>query len=380
MLSGLTRTLTDYHQDSAAGRSVPAGLSALFWLVAVLYHAARAAKFGLYRFFIRPERLPCRILSVGNITLGGSGKTPLVAWIAKSLCREGLKVTILSRGYGIDARAAGPAGLPGLSGRYVAKGGRQEVGARQGGDEAVLLSRLAPRADVLVGKRRFLTGRRACRDGAQVLVLDDGFQYWRLHRDLDVLLMDLPLNPNRLRLFPFGVLREPLTRLSAAHLIVLTGADRASPAEMEVATNQIARWAPAVPTVLASYIPLGLRPVAGGEALPPEYLKGRRVLAMAGLGRPEGFFASLRALGAQVYGVPFPDHHAYQVQEIEHQLRVARAWGAEALVMTAKDEVNLPAGYRPDFSALVLDVEMQLDPDGQATLRELLRRITSLSR
>ncbi|MBI4864778.1 MAG: tetraacyldisaccharide 4'-kinase, partial [Candidatus Riflebacteria bacterium] len=311
-----------WHEDSAAGRPVPPAGRLVLGLSWLLYHGARLAKWWLYRLRIVPRvRVEALTISVGNLTLGGSGKTPLAGLIGQTLADGGCRVTLLSRGY---ARPGG---------RWIqwaSRDGRLEAGPAEVGDEAHLTARRYPGVDVLVGKRRAVTARFAESERhPDAIVLDDGFQYWRLTRDLDVVTLDLPVSPARLRLFPFGVLREPLSRLAQAGLVVLTGPREPARSMRDEAVALLARFAPGVPYVFASYLPRALRRLSTGASVDPAHLLGRRVLALAALGRPDRFFETLGALGAgAVLPAPFQDHHRYTARELDHQVARARAWGA----------------------------------------------------
>ena len=358
--------LRELHEASASGREVgPAG-----WLllraVGAVAQAARWVKHTLYRMRVLPRtHVPALTISVGNVTTGGSGKTPLAAWIAEVLAGEEARVVLLSRGYGRD---------PGPWAVWASKDGKVLATPRTVGDEAWLLARTVPQADVLVGKRRAATAKLAWRERApDAVVLDDGFQYWRLTRDLDVVTLDLPLEPARLRPFPVGVLREPLERLGAADLVVLTGAvgDERALAE---ARALLARVAPSVPWMKARYVATGLREAGRQAGFSLEAAKGRRAVALTAIGRPGGFVRALEDLGCEaVLAAPYPDHHRFTRHELEHETRRARAWGADLIVMTAKDEANLPAGYRFTMQALVLETEFAVENGDGPALYDMLR-------
>jgi len=360
------RELRELHEASAAGRPVgPIGWVGLR-VVCVLAQAARWVKFTLYRLRVLPRtHVPALTVSVGNVTTGGSGKTPLAAWIATALAAEDARVVLLSRGYGRDR---GPWAV------WASREGRVLASAAAVGDEAWLLAKTVPEADVLVGKRRAATAKLAWRERTpDALVLDDGFQYWRLARDLDVVTLDLPLDEPRLRPFPIGVLREPLERLAAADLIVLTGAS-ADESELARARAMLSRLAPAVPWMRARYVARGLREAGRTATLPLTEVRGRRVAALTAIGRPGGFVRALEALGCDgVLTAAYPDHHRFTRRELDHETRRARAWGADAIVMTAKDEANLPAGHRFRIQALVLESDLAVEPGEGPALGDLLR-------
>lgn len=361
-----SRELRELHEASASGQAVGPGGWILLRVVSWLAALGRWLKYTAYRLKVLPRtRVPALTVSVGNVTTGGSGKTPLAAWIARTLTGEDAHVVLLSRGYKRD---------PGPWAVWASMDGRVLATPRAVGDEAWLLAKMVPLADVLVGKRRAATARLAWRERQpDAIVLDDGFQYWRLVRDLDVVTLDLPLEEARLRPFPVGVLREPLARLGAADVVVLTGAvDDAR--ELEKARGLLHEVARDVPWMKGRYVPRCVRPALqrGGQAL--EVLNGRKALALTAIGRPGGFVRALEALGcAAVLPAPYPDHHRFTAHELDHETARAKAWGADAIVMTAKDEANLPPGQKFELETLVLETDFTLEEGEGPALADILR-------
>lgn len=365
-LARVEAELRKLHARSAAGEAVSPGGWLLLRGVAALASLARWLKYTAYKMRVLPRtRVPALTISVGNVTTGGSGKTPLAAWIAKALAEEDAHVVMLSRGYGRDR---GPWAV------WASQDGRVMAPARAVGDEAWLLARMLPMADVLVGKRRAATARLAWREREpDALVLDDGFQYWRLVRDLDIVTLDLPLEAARMRAFPVGVLREPLGRLAAADLVVLTGAV-GDAREVERAREMLREIARDVPWMTARYEPRHVREVGKRGGKPLEELRGRRAVAVTAIGRPGGFVKALEALGcAAVMPVAYEDHHRFTARELDHEVRRAQAWGADLLMMTAKDEANVPPGYAFGMEALVLESDLVLENGEGTALGDMLR-------
>jgi tetraacyldisaccharide 4'-kinase len=288
-----------------------------------------------YRGWLAVRRLPCRVISIGNLTLGGTGKTPMVEAVAGLLQREGLCVGILSRGYGGTSRAAIT---------VVSDGKRCLVSPDVAGDEPVLLAEHLPGIPVVVGRDRYTAGMLAFeRFGVGVIVLDDGFQHVRLARDVNILLLDAARPFGNGQLFPRGNLREPPAALARAHAIVLThwDPDNAYP----IAALTLPQ--PAPPVFYSQHVPLDLRGVDTGHILPVISLKGRRILAFCGIGTPEHFRQTLQRLGAEVITcIAFPDHHPFTQSDLEHLVQRAKCYGAEILVTTEKDGVRLRE-YRP---------------------------------
>jgi tetraacyldisaccharide 4'-kinase len=258
------------------------------------------------------------VVSIGNLTLGGTGKTPLVAWTARLLARLGRRPAIVSRGYG--ARAG------------------------ETSDEAAELALLLPTVPHVADRDRPRAAARAVAAGADAVVLDDGFQHRRLARDLDIVAVDATDPFGCGRLFPRGLLREPLGGLARAGAVVLTRASavdgrRRDEIRAVLAAACRGRLPPA--WAEADHRPVCLRSATGGTR-PLADLRGRRVFAFAGIGNPAAFRAAVVALGAEVVGFePLPDHHAYRPADLDALGHAAAAARAELVVTTLKDLVKV---------------------------------------
>ena len=333
---------------------LPAPWDALLGVAALAYRGGLAARQTAYAIGVRrTRRLPCRVIAVGNLTVGGTGKTPLVEVLARELTARGRVVVVLSRGYG--RRAASRIGL-------VSAGARPLLTAAEAGDEPSLLARRLRGVPIVVGCDRYRAGAWALeRFRPDVLLLDDGFQQRRLHTDVDVVCVDARAPLGHRGLFPRGSLREPPTALGRAHLLVLT---HAAEAPAEEAEAEVRRHAPTAPMVRARYEPDGLEEIRARRVVAVDALRARPVLAFAGIALPESFGATLAGLGiAPREFVAFPDHHPYAAGDVAALEARARCVGAEALVTTEKDAVRLPAeGTLPVWA---LRVRLRLDdPDG----------------
>jgi tetraacyldisaccharide 4'-kinase len=314
----------------------------------------------------RVRRLPCPVISVGNLTVGGTGKTPCTVALAQRLRTWGQAPGILLRGYGrrgsgVRVAADTPTGLP----RWEAVG-----------DEAVLLARRLPGVPVVVGADRFQSGQEALRRSRlDVLLLDDGFQHRQLHRDLDVVLVDATDPFGGGRLLPRGRLREPVAALRRAGAVILSRSDQAS--DLRGLRRRLEQLAPEAVQILARHRPSGLMDPAGGGERPPGWLSGRRLLAVSGIANPEGFHRSLTDLGGVLAGtLAFPDHHPYGPADIARTRQVAEEARAELIITTEKDAVRLAAREGSEFARpalLVLRVELELF-EGAEALDALLRR------
>jgi tetraacyldisaccharide 4'-kinase len=309
----------------------------LLWPLGLLYGWLGVLRVSAYRAGLRPTaRAAGPVISVGNLSVGGSGKTPMVEWIARALRDAGAPAAVLSRGYG---------------GRYdgrplvVSDGRSAPLDASLAGDEPVMLARALPGVPVLVGRRRDEAARVAeTLFGPRVHVLDDGFQHLRLARDLDLVcasgedLRDWPLPAGRLREFAWAARR--------AHGVLLTGAG-APPAGVEA-------WR-------VSRRVLGCVDLEGGPVAPP-----RRPWLVSGIARPERFHADASAACPQIAGRDvFCDHHRFAAGEWARIADRARAAGADALLTTAKDAVRLPADAAVPLPVRVLRVAAEVSDEAR---------------
>ncbi len=336
------------YMRGAAASSVRTRLGlAPLWLGSLLYGGlvhgdARSYAWGLRRRY----RLPCRVVSIGNLTLGGTGKTPLTMWVARWYQQQGWRVAVLSRGYG-GRTADHPC--------VVSTGDDPLRTWRDVGDEPYLLAQELPGVPVLVGADRVRSGQYAYeRFGAQVLVLDDGFQHHRLARDLDIVLIDATNPFGHGTLLPRGILREPLWALQRADAVVLTRVDL-TPETVPTVAERIRRWYADRPiyqmtTTLLTVCEDASRRCGTAVQRPP-----RRVAAVVGIGNPEAFAATLTQCGWEVVALlVFADHHAYTKRDWRAIIDVARQHGANGLVTTTKDAVRLAPSWQAPLPVYTL--------------------------
>jgi tetraacyldisaccharide 4'-kinase len=314
------------------GRKSSPAVGAVLSVLSVLYGFAvwlrlAACQAGI----LRRRRLPFTVISVGNITLGGTGKTPVVIHIADELRRRGRRPAVLSRGYGRSEQSELV---------VVSDGKRVLTDAATGGDEPLLMGLRLPGVPVLVGSDRYRTGK-AAGEGfhADVAVLDDGFQHIRLHRDLNIVLVDGTAPFGNGKLFPAGTLREPVSSLSRADAVIITRADQT--ANIDELRRLIGRSTKA-PVFTSRHVPLDLTDAATGESRPLAALRGAPVVACCGIARPESFFTLLRSLGSDVRAsLSFSDHYAYARADLAFLYQKAVDCGAAMIVTTEKDAVRL---------------------------------------
>lgn len=328
------------------------------WLYGWLATARRwAYRHGVFRAY----RAPVPVLSVGNVTVGGTGKTPCVDAVCRILLEAGLKPAVLSRGYG--GKIPGPWAA-------VSDGLEVLLNPEQAGDEPVLLARRLPGVPVLVGRDRRVTAREAvARFGAEVLVLDDGLQHLRLARDLDIVAVDVTNPWGNGHCLPRGLLREPLEALAAADLVLLTRAGRAEPGRVEAVSRVVRRFSREAPVLPSTHASARIVDLHGGETQPTQILAGLKVLAFAGIANPSAFFQDLEALGARVVeAVPFADHHAYTAADVKKLAEWAGLVNAQAAITTEKDGVRLAPFLPLALPTLALGIELEV-LDGQEVFR-----------
>ena len=335
----------------AGSRLGQVGLAAL-WLGSVLYGAVARGRQASYAAGIRrKKRLPCRVVSIGNVTVGGTGKTPLTMWVARWYQEHGWRVAVLSRGYG--AHTALPL-------QVVSSGHGPLADWQTVGDEPYLMARSLPGIPVLVGKNRYLSGRYACEHfGTQIVVLDDGFQHCSLSRDLDVVLLDASNPFGHGALLPRGILREPLSALRRADAIVLTRVDLAAP-RLPALRQQVCHYSKGRPIYGTAMAAEALWQSTTGVVESVAPLQGSRVVAFAGIGNPQAFVKTLQQLGSEVAALfVFPDHYCYTVQDWQVIMQAARQQQATCLVTTEKDAVRFPASWEAEIPVYALRIGMR---------------------
>lgn len=281
-----------------------------------------------------PERVSARVVSIGNLTVGGAGKTTCVLHLAREAARRGAKTAIVCRRY-----------RPGPQGE---------------GDEERMYGAGVPDARCHAGTSKRDLAREAAAAGAKLVLVDDGFSHWPLARDVDVVLLDATCPFGYERLLPRGLLREPPGGLTRAHAVVITRAERVDRAALDAVSAHVAALAPSALRAAARTVPLGWRRACDGAALELGALRGRRVVVWAGIGNPRAFAAMVRDVGAEVVAERFDrDHRPIAPAAVRDVLAAATARGATHVVVTRKDLVKIadPAALPESIVALDIDLE-----------------------
>jgi len=352
--------LINSRKESRLGRIVlfPLCLLSFFygWVVS-------ARTFFYARGIFSTHSLPCKVVSVGNITLGGTGKTPFVCLLSEMIQSRGFRVAVLSRGY--KGNFKDPFAL-------VTDGERILMGAREAGDEPYLLAEKLRGVPVIVGRERWLSGKYAVeRFQTEVVILDDGFQHLPLERDLNLLLIDSASPFGNGYLFPRGSLREPLKALGRADAVILTKVDEC--ANIKNLKENLKKRLAEHPIFEAEYTPGEVRAGENLQVFSPDYLKGKKVLAFSGLARPESFQKTLLGLEARIVGAEaFPDHHWFVQKDVEELWQRGAKLNADALVTTEKDMVRLKDCTMGPLPLFVLSIRHVFKEDDQPRFEEFI--------
>ncbi len=337
------------------------------WFASLLYRGlVYSHRQGFRRGWRAQHRLPCRVMSVGNLTVGGTGKTPLTMWLARWCLDQGWPVAILSRGYG---------GQPGDEPRVVSAHQVDTQAWSEVGDEPYLLAQELPCVPVVVGQDRVRSGMYAHRQfGAQVLILDDGFQHHRLARDFDIVLIDATNPFGHGSLLPRGILREPLRALQRADAVVLTRVELARDT-LSAVCQRVRQWYPHGPIY---HMTTAVEALAAGDVQVAEgvlHLRQRQVVAFVGIGNPSAFAATLTQLGCEVAALlVFRDHHPYTMADWQAIVEAAGRYGASGIVTTTKDQVRLDPTWQAPVPLYTLRTGVKF-AEGEAALHQQLRTV-----
>jgi tetraacyldisaccharide 4'-kinase len=326
-------------------------LRGAMWMPSVMYSIVMRVRNICYdRGIIKVHMAGVPVICIGNVTTGGTGKTPLVIWLAEVLRQKGAKCAILTRGYK----------------------------TRKGmlSDEPAILTKSCPDAKVVVNPDRVSGAKKAIEEyGAQVLVMDDGFQHRRLGRDLDIVAVDATCPFGGGMMLPAGLLREPISAIKRAGAVVITRSDQASPMQIHLIENTVRKANPTAVIARAVHAPVRAK-MLKGKAVSITELKARKIYAFCGIGNPEGFFGTLRGIGLRLVGTRvYDDHWDYSVEDIKEIFKEATLRGARTILTTQKDWVKtaLPASREGEgvLPLAYLDIRLEFS-DGESKILELV--------
>ncbi|EJP33868.1 tetraacyldisaccharide 4'-kinase [Selenomonas sp. FOBRC9] len=350
----------------------------VFYVFSLIYEQLVNLKLTMYRWgWAKKERLDCYVISLGNVTVGGTGKTPTAQHLAREISDMGYRVAILNRGY--RAKWRGEVGI-------VSDGRTLKMDAETAGDEAFMLAKHLPNVPVLIGAQRAVTGRYAIEHfGAEVAILDDGYQHWQLERDMDILLVDAVNVFGNGYLLPRGTLREPLSHIDRADVCLMTKVDQAAPGAIAHIWETFRSYNQDGLVLESIHQPRQFvrlsdwyEDIAAG-GVPVTEMEGKKVLAVSAIGNPASFEQTLADLGIEmVESMRYPDHHDYGERDMAEVLYRAETLGVEAIVITEKDAVKVPgdvvrAKWR--IPMYVISVEVTLQKGREEFFYELKRQL-----
>jgi tetraacyldisaccharide 4'-kinase len=357
--------VTDVLHDrkKTAGTKIVAAM--LLPLSLLFLQIVKLRRFLYNRQVFTSDILGCPVIVVGNLTVGGTGKTPVVEKISRELHERGRKVAILSRGYKSKSQSNWKLlwqwvlhRKPSLP-KVVSNGKSVLLSSEIAGDEPFMLAKNLPGVIVLVDKDRIKAGHYAIKKfGADILVLDDGFQYFPLSGHVNLLLIDKANPFGNGRLLPRGILREPISQINRASYILLTKADTT---DDDSIIDVIRQHNPKAKIIQCTHFPRNLSTIDNREINPVGILEGKKIMAFSGIASPDGFESFLTRNGANiVYKKRFADHHKFSRSELEKIFGIALAKGAEFAVTTEKDAVRIPKDFATPIPAYFLKIDIEI--------------------
>ena len=355
-------------------------LLAALWCLSKVFQAVVRLRYVFYDIgVLRRFPLGCQVISIGNVTAGGTGKTPVTEIFARELTKAGRKVAILSRGYRRKEAPWWQRMFKNVIEKpVVVSNGRQIlVDAATGGDEPYMLASNLPGVCVLVDRNRVKSGRYAISHyGCDTLILDDGFQYQKLRHSLEVVLVDKTNPVGNGHMLPRGVLREPAKHLARADFVFITKSDGDSDDVRELVRS----YNDTAEIIECRHAPRMLRDVYTREEIPLDWIKGKTLATLSGIAVPQGFEDSLRKLGAKVIWCErYADHHRYDSSEIIYALNRTADLKCDALITTEKDAVRFPRLETTPVPCYYLRVDIEI-LKGADNFTEAVNRICNYRR
>ena len=345
----------------------PTFLKYLLHLLSWIFSGLVQLRIWLYKHrILRGNTLGCQVISVGNLTVGGTGKTPVVEVFARQLCKQGRKVAILSRGYKSRSLPFWEKMWQRVTNKsietppkIVSDGKSLLLDSYTAGDEPYMLASNLPDVVVIVDKDRVKAGKYAIQKfGCDTLILDDGFQYLKLSNRLDIALVDRTNPFGGGYILPRGLLREPVKNISRAGFIFITKCNKDGNHELK---NHLKKLNPNAEISECRHKAKYLKEVFGEDQFSLEKLKGMKVVALSAIAAPESFENALKSFGADlIHCYRFADHHRYSQQEIINIINHSNDLGADAIITTEKDAVRFPFIDRRDISVFYMRVEIEM--------------------
>lgn len=339
-------------------------IKALIYLPAKLYELILRLRIVLYEYhYIKPKELSKAVISVGNISLGGTGKTPLVEYIARFLIDENFETAIISRGYKRQDSSQKET--------IVSDGNQLLASLEQAGDEPFMMAQKLKEVKIVVGADRFSAGKIAIdKLGCDVILLDDGFQHLKLKRDLDIVVLDATDPFGNGEMVPYGKLREPIYGLKRAQAIIVSRSDRAT--DQDLIFRVLSGLELNIPVIFSYHDFVGLRELTSKKVAPMRKLVQAKLAVLCALGNPKVFIEDLENYQAKIVSQHlFIDHHHYQQSDIDQVVNQAKQSGAEFIVTTEKDAVKL-TGF--SFALPVYVVEIKVEFEDEVKLKSILLR------
>ena len=357
LLDSLEQFAIDVILERRAGKRAGV-LRGVLLAISLLYRWIVTLRLYLFStHFMRKHQLGCPVISIGNLTVGGTGKTPVVEKLARDLTERGRRVAILSRGYkSVRRRQVGKNQIPV---RVVSEGGALLLDSKTAGDEPFMLAKNLRGVAVVVEKNRVACGLHAVGAlGSDLIILDDGLQYLKLHRRFDLVLIDREAPFGNEYLLPRGTLREPPEHLRRATHILITKCDGS---DISALVERIRKYNRTAPILECRHHPVELQDFATGEILPLEKLKGLRAGSLSAIASPESFEQGLRRLGVQLeLTQSFADHHRYSQRELERFLKRCERRGVSCVLTTEKDAVRMPRLIQQSIPIHYLRIEIEI--------------------
>jgi tetraacyldisaccharide 4'-kinase len=360
---------------------IPASpLVSLLSAASALYGTAQTIRANCYRQnLLQSRKLPCDVISVGNITVGGTGKTPMTIYVARKLQQAGVRVAVISRGYKGSAER---------NGGVVSDGGNLLMNSEQAGDEPFLIASRLKNIPVIVGKNRFAAGMLAIsKFQSEVIVLDDAFQHLKLRRDIDIILLDYTRPFGNTHLLPRGILREPVTALARATACILTRSPTGPDEAASTTLAGIKAHMPDIPIFTSSHDPYmytvkSWAPTPFNEIsdfIAPhdsDQINYKKAYGFSGIARNDDFKRTVETLGFNSMGFfEFPDHHKYSRDDLEKMVRTAGAAGAECLITTEKDHARIAHKKSLSMDLIVVGVKIDFGNDEQEFISFIQSRL-----